>query len=87
VNGYAGGRKRCTQAFNGEAVCRRSDERLRSIIWIILRLRKDGVDRTGSMLCLMVEYRTGHAERSVISATGDWHFSGCEVISSFLISE
>jgi hypothetical protein len=46
-------------------------KRLQSIICIILRLWKEGVDRAGSVLCLVVEYRTGHAEISVIAATGD----------------
>jgi hypothetical protein len=41
------------------------------------------VDRAGSMLCLMVEYGIGHVELSVIAASGEWLFSGCEVTSIF----
>ena len=43
--------------------------------------------RAGSVLFLMAEYGIGRAELSVIVATGDWRFSGCEVTSRFLISE
>jgi hypothetical protein len=55
--------------------------------WIILSLRREEADRAGSVLCLTVEYGTGHTELSVIAATGDGYFSGCEITSSFLISE
>jgi len=48
-----------------------------------LRLRKEEVDRAGSLLFLMVEYEADHAELPVIVAPGDWRFSGCEVTSSF----
>lgn len=44
------------------------------------------MDRAGSMFCLMVEYEIDNVELSVIAASGEWLFSGCEAWLAFFLN-